>query len=478
MTKKGKKIKLLKRILFSTNRYGGDMFYPPAVIWKKDLDIKEIRNAWQRVAAVALTGKETQDKVGLYFHVPFCLTKCFYCNCVSISGSVEETHEAYLDCVEKEIKALSVLPGFKIKTFCAGGGTPSILSERNLEKMLKMAHNFFDFSECQQAMIEVSPSTISSAKIKILKNFGINKVTLGVQTLDEKLLKKLNRYQDKKMVLSAFEQLRKHKIKYINIDLMAGLPGQSVGSFLKTLNDVLKLKPDTIHLNPFLPLFFTPFALSGGKIGRENLKARTEMIKRGTELIRSTYPFALEKEGLEKENQQLFNLNFSNSSILGLGWGALSHAFSLLQYGKENFIQKYQNIGSGLGKYMKTLNQGGFPKFFGCRLSEEDEMRAYLIRFFESNGAVDQNHFKSIFGANPLDVFPNEFRELEDMKVIERTERDLKLIAESRIDFFVLSRIFFSKKATDEIKKTLRKEKFDLENIDKKLRVNFCDEPV
>jgi oxygen-independent coproporphyrinogen-3 oxidase len=478
MNKKSKKIKELKETLFLTNRYGGDMFYPPAVLWKKNISIKQAKETWQKAANDVISGKVSSDLPGLYVHIPFCQSKCFYCNCVSVSAADNELHGSYLDCLEKEIKALALPHAWPIKTFCVGGGTPTILSEGNLEKMLGMMAKFFNFSQCEQAMMEASPGTISPAKIRIFKDFGIDKITLGVQTLDENLLAKMNRQQDKKMVWLAFEQLRKEKIKYINIDLMAGLPGQTINSFLATLREVLTLKPDTIHLNPFTPLFFTPFALGGNKLRTKDLAARLEMIKQGFELIRQIHPWALEREGLEKENQQLFNTANFNSSVLGLGWGALSHAFSRLQYGKDNFIENYQNINQGLKKYIRTLGKGGWPLFFGCSLSKEEEMRVYLIRAFESGGMVKKNSFQNIFQENPFDIFPREFAELEKIGVIEENNGNLRLRAKSRLDLFVFSRVFFSSKAAGEIKKIIKRKKFDLGNIDEKLEINFCNELI
>lgn len=478
MNKKSQKIKELKEILFLTNRYGGDMFYPPAVLWKKNISIKQARGAWRKASDDIISGKILSDRPGLYVHIPFCQSKCFYCNCVSVSAADSELHKAYLDCLEKEIKALALSQAWQIKTFCVGGGTPTILSEKNLEKMLGIMAKSFDFSQCEQAMMEASPATISPAKIKIFKDFGIDKITLGVQTLDENLLAKMNRQQDKKMVWSAFEQLRKEKIKYINVDLMAGLPGQTINSFLATLKEVLKLKPDTIHLNPFTPLFFTPFALGGNKLQAKDLAARAEMVKQGFQMIRKIHPWALEREGLEKENQQLFNTAHSNSSVLGLGWGALSHAFSRLQYSKGNFIENYRNISQGLKKYMRTLEKGGWPLLFGCSLRREDEMRAYLIRAFESGGMVKKNIFQNIFQANPLDIFSREFIELEKIGAIEESNGNWRLIAKNRLDFFIFSRVFFSSKATGEIKKIIKRKKFDLSNIDEKLEINFCNELI
>ena len=473
------KIKNLQNILLATNQYGGDMFYPPAAIWEENIGIKDARRAWQQLAENINSKTAAQDKVGLYLHIPFCVTKCLYCNCISIPQSESNIHESYLDCIEREIIALKIPKGIKIKTFCIGGGTPSILSAKNLEKMFKLARDNFNLSECEQTMIEISPSTITPDKIKVLKNNAVNKITIGVQMLDEKLLCRYNRPQTKKMVFGVYKKIREAGIKYINIDLLAGLHGQNISSFLKDLDEIIKLKPDTIHINPFAPLFFTPYAMGGGNYVRGDVERRMEMVELGNRRIAESYPFAQEREGHEKENQQLFNIARLNSSVIGLGWGALSHARSFLQYAKKNYLKNYKNLNRGLDSYIKNIKRNKFPIFYGCRIGREEEMRGNLIRSLETEGIIEKRKFADLFGEDPVKIFPQEFKLLEELGAIKKNRNDIiEIKAESRLDYFIYSMVFYAEKHIRKIRKSLKGKILGIESARKKLEINFCNEPI
>jgi oxygen-independent coproporphyrinogen-3 oxidase len=441
-----KKIKFLKYLTYLLRFFGGDMSYPPVLTWRKKITLEIIKNSWKSLAEEITSGYQKLDKVGIYLHIPFCPSKCFYCNCISFPQLKESQHKIYLDCLEKEVKLLNFPKQIKIRTLYIGGGTPSILSEQHLERLFEFLHKSFNFSECEQKMIEISPYTISFPKFKILKNFGINKITIGVQTLDESLLKRLNRPQEKRKVIEAFYMGRNVGIKYINIDLMVGLPGQTIKSFITTLEEILKLKPDTIHLNPFFPTSFTPFSLTGHRLKEEDIKLRTKMLEIGRQLIFAKYPYAIERDELEKENLQLFNSSKFNSSVLGLGWGALSHVRSHLHY------LKYPNF----KKYLEHLQKNKFPIVFGYFLNVEDEMRANIINALEREQKVDREIFKLLFSKDPLEVFKKEFSILAELNKITINKNTIEMNVQNRIEPFIFSKFFYEEKVINKLKKIVK----------------------
>jgi len=404
-----KKIDLLKKVTYLSLYYGGDMPYPPLIGWSEKIKLTEIKKGWRNLAAEISSGEQKKDKVGVYLHIPFCVSKCFYCNCISFASTNSGEYDKYLDCLDKEIRLIDFPADIKIKTFYIGGGTPSILDVKQIDRLASIVRSSFDLSYCEQIMTEISPYTVSPEKMRALKNFGVNKVTIGVQTLDEKLLKKLKRPQEKKLVLSVFRQAREIGIKYINIDIMAGLPYQTEASFISTLNEILKLRPDTIHTNPFFPTSFTSFSLSGRHLSRADIKKRAGMLKLGYSIIRKKCPQILERAGLEKENLQIYNSANFNSSLLGLGWGAISHVRSFLHYAKD---REYR-------KYLEKLEKGLPPQFFGYRLNIEEEMRANIIKSLQQRGEFKIDNFKNLFGIDPLVVFKKEICELEKVKKLK-----------------------------------------------------------
>ncbi|MBL7130729.1 MAG: radical SAM protein [Candidatus Omnitrophica bacterium] len=453
------KLKLLKCVAYTLRYRGGDMPYPPLIAWQEILKFQDIKRAWQKISLDILSGRQRQDKVGIYLHIPFCVTKCFYCNCVSFPQLQRSEHKTYLNCLEKEIKLLDFHKEIEIRTFYIGGGTPSIFEDDLLERLMNRVRKSFNLSGCQQIMTEISPYTITRSKIRILTNFGVDKVTLGIQTLDSALLKKLNRPQEKAMVLNAFYQLRKSGMKYINIDLMAGLPQQRTESFIKTLMQILKLKPDTIHINPFFPTSFTLFSSTGHHLGWPDIKKREKMVQIGQKLIRQILPAALEKDELEKENIQLFNSSKFNSSLLGLGWGAGSHIRGRFHYAKNlNF-----------NNYLENLRKNTFPEIFGTSLNQEEEMRANLIHAFEREQQVDRKIFNMLFNQDPLLVFKKEFQSLISLNRIKIESDTIRLITQNRIELFIYSKFFYSPKIMSKLRKIINPGMKEYQNLDFKL---------
>lgn len=146
----------------------------------------------------------------------------------------------------------------------------------------------------------------------------------------------MNRLQERRKVINIYRLARKVGIDYINIDLMSGLPGQTVNSFVQTLQEILMLKPDTIHINSFWPISITPFARSGHQLTLTDLEKRRVMNKIGYQSISENCPYIIERDGLEKENIQIYNSSKFNSSLLGIGYGAFSHIRGRLHYIKKN----------------------------------------------------------------------------------------------------------------------------------------------
>jgi oxygen-independent coproporphyrinogen III oxidase len=235
-----------------------------------------------------------------------------------------------------------------------------------LDNFLSDIGTKFDLSECKQIMTEVSPYTIDKDKIAVLRSHGLNKVTIGIQSLDQAVLKANNRLQDYGMVERAFGELRLAGVKYINADMMVGIPGQSVKSFLRSLDQLIKLAPDTIHINPFKPTSFTLFSLAKQHIDSQTLSNRKIMLGLGRQMIASRLPDAEEVDHLEKENLQIFNSNRYNRSLLGLGWGAISHVNGRMSYYKPHTY----------GRYIEDVGNKGFPACRGVILTVNDEMRA------------------------------------------------------------------------------------------------------
>ncbi len=259
--------------------------------------------------------------LGLYIHIPFCSGKCGYCDFVSFPGK-EDMHAAYLSALEREMQLYS---GTTPDTLYIGGGTPTELDTQNLKKLLVLVNNHFirvcDFPE---ATIEVNPESISREKIMLLRQFGMNRISMGLQSFDDGLLKAMGRRHDAARFMQAYKDLRAVGFSNINIDLMTGVPGQTKESFFSTLKQTVALEPE--HLSVY-----------GLEIGEASLFAREGVVP-DEDLSRDLLDMAcaeLEKAGYEHYEISNFakpgresrhNTNYwDNGEYIGLGCSATSY---------------------------------------------------------------------------------------------------------------------------------------------------------
>lgn len=180
--------------------------------------------------------------ISLYVHIPFCKQKCFYCDFKSYAG-IEELENDYIDALILEIR--NKCKGYLINTLFIGGGTPSYLSENNLSKLLKEL-NKLSFLDDAEKTIECNPGTLSDEKIKIIKENNINRISMGLQTTKNNLLKNIGRIHTIEEFKANYKRVRELGIENINIDIMFGLPNQSLEDYKETLEDIVKLNPEHI----------------------------------------------------------------------------------------------------------------------------------------------------------------------------------------------------------------------------------------
>src|SRR5450432_3973625 len=181
----------------------------------------------------------------LYLHVPFCAQKCVYCAFYSEASSGELVNR-YVVALIRELEI--VADDLKPKTIFFGGGTPSLLNLRQWEQILR-AMEKLNLLGAKEFTIECNPATVSADKAKLFRDFGINRISMGVQSLDEKLLDRLGRVHSREMVFKSFDTLRAAGFENINIDLMFAIPGQTLKVWRETLVEALALGSE--HLSSY-----------------------------------------------------------------------------------------------------------------------------------------------------------------------------------------------------------------------------------
>ncbi len=258
---------------------------------------------------------------GLYIHIPFCRQKCRYCDFASFAGA-ESQIDVYLDALEKEASFYS---GARFDTLYIGGGTPSLLSAPQLERLCALLERHFGpLARFSESTLEANPESLTAEKLHVLKEAGLNRLSLGLQSFDDAVLKRIGRIHDVQAFLSAYACARRSGFENISVDLIAGLPGQSEQGFLEGLKKLLALGPQHISVYGLQIEEGTPFYRDGVQTDEDLLRRELEQTH-----------FLLERNGFthyEISNfahtgrQSQHNINYwRNGEYLGLGAAAASY---------------------------------------------------------------------------------------------------------------------------------------------------------
>ena len=288
-------------------------------------------------------------KTGLYVHIPFCRHKCNYCDFASYPGQ-EALIPAYLSALEKEA---SFYAGRTFQTLYIGGGTPSVLSAQELEKLCAVLEKLTGpFKHLQEVTCEANPESLTPQKLEVLKSAGVTRLSIGLQSWDDAQLKTLGRIHNRAVFLNAYEAARRAGFNNINIDLMAGLPGQTLESFLTGLTHVLDLKPQHLSVYGLQIEEGTPFFERG--VLCDQLLMRQMLEETHRRLCGAGF------EHYEISNfalpgfRALHNTHYwQNGEYVGLGAAAASYLNG----------HRKQNV-SGVQEYIQKINQGVSPVNF------------------------------------------------------------------------------------------------------------------
>lgn len=208
-----------------------------------------------------LTTNNNKTPLGIYVHVPFCKSKCQYCDFYSRCNQDERTKDSYLKAVCAHIRESGPLaPNYRVDTVYFGGGTPSYFGADGLAMILTEIRRAFDVTNDAEITFEANPDSVSDALLKRLRAEGFNRVSLGIQCDDDEILQRIGRVHTFEQAVDAFQRIRKAGFKNVSVDLMYGLPGQSLVAWQDTLENVLRLRPEHVScygltLYPGTPLY-------------------------------------------------------------------------------------------------------------------------------------------------------------------------------------------------------------------------------
>ncbi|MDR0956623.1 MAG: radical SAM family heme chaperone HemW [Endomicrobium sp.] len=276
--------------------------------------------------------------LGLYIHIPFCKQKCFYCDFFS------EKYNTII--AEKYINTLinhaQQFQNNKIDTIYIGGGTPSILSLKQIKDLLSSLNRFFDITSTQEFTFELNPESISKEKLQLLKSYGVNRLSIGLQAIKDETLKFLGRIHDFKTFCNIYDIARKEMFNNINIDLIYGLPNQTVQEWQKSLENIMLFDSQHLSLYPLTIEQSTPF-YKRNIVTNDNIQKH--MYKIAVEILEKKGYIHYEISNWARNGKQsLHNSNYwHNFEYIGLGAGASGY-INRNRYKNVENIKNYINL--------------------------------------------------------------------------------------------------------------------------------------
>jgi len=204
-------------------------------------------------------------EVGIYIHIPFCKKKCSYCDFVSFANK-EEYIQEYIESLKKEILTYAN-NNYEVDTIYIGGGTPSFIDSKNITQILELVKEKFNIKDNAEITIEINPGTVNEEKLQDYMKAGINRLSIGLQSTNDTILKNIGRIHTYKDFLNTYNVARKVGIKNINIDLMLALPNQNLEDLIDSVDKIISIEPEHISVYSLITVgmyFLTKRAFNKG----------------------------------------------------------------------------------------------------------------------------------------------------------------------------------------------------------------------
>ncbi len=353
----------------------------------------------------------------LYLHIPFCQTKCGYCNLFSVTGQTGEEVDSYLAAVERQSKQYQeVLAPYQtvFSSLDLGGGTPLLLTEKQLERMFGSLREHFRFRADRKIGVETAPNQTTKEKLAILKQAGISRISMGIQSFSDTELGALRRQHNARQAREALSLIQSFAFSCVNVDFIYGIPGQTKDSLLSSLKEAMRYEPDEIFIYPL-------YVKHGAGLEREGVVPEP---KEALEQYRAARD-ALREGGFRQDSMRRFvrgskERAFSECGFgtsLALGCGGRSY-LGRLHFCSPYAITKKECL-LRLDEYKKTED---FTRIaHGILLSEEELKRRYVIRHLFIRPGLKQTRYQEIFGGQVMEEFPLLYK-WEESGYLERGE--------------------------------------------------------
>lgn len=363
--------------------------------------------------------KPTSSDISAYIHIPFCEHICYYCdfNKVFIEG---QPVDEYIEALLKEAQMLQEqYPATSSKTLYVGGGTPTSLSALQLDRLLGGLREIMPFTE-GEFTVEANPGDLTADKLDVMKNYGVNRLSMGVQTFDNRLLKKIGRKHTSEDVYQTIALLEEKDFSNVSIDLIYALPGQSLESFRDTVKRALELGFPHYSLYSLILENKTMFMnwVRRGKLQLPDQELEAQMfletIEAMTKAGRQQYEVSnFAAPGFESQHNLVY---WNNENYYGIGAGASGYLGNL----------RYKNHGP-IQHYLKPLKENQLPVIEEERLTRKAQIEEEMFLGLRKLSGVEKQKFYQKFNCSLEDIYQEKIAQLVAQELVKDTPKALML---------------------------------------------------
>jgi oxygen-independent coproporphyrinogen-3 oxidase len=411
---------LIEKLDSSGPRYTS---YPTADRFTGNFGEAEFRHGLRQRHHIGANSKA----LSLYVHLPFCNTVCYYCGCNKIISKDTSKADIYLDYLEKEVEmvAETLENREKVVQLHLGGGTPTFLSEAQIERLVRVLQKRFEFLPEGEFSIEIDPRKVSRDTVFKLAELGFNRISVGVQDLDLKVQQAVNRVQSREETMLVIQAARDSGFKSVSIDLIYGLPHQTQESVLRTIDQVISMSPDRIALYNYahLPSLFMPQRrineadLPSPSVKLDILQHSVQQLTQAGYVFIGMDHFAKPdddlsvalRQGLLQRNFQGYS-TYADCDMLAFGVSAISKVGPCYSQNEKE-----------LDRYYASLDAGNLPVMRGMTLDADDLLRASIIQALMCRFSLSFEAVEQVFDINFASYFAtelNDIRELHQMGLL------------------------------------------------------------
>ncbi|NUP14310.1 MAG: STM4012 family radical SAM protein [Polyangiaceae bacterium] len=356
--------------------------------------------------------REPKDSLFLYVHVPFCEQRCGFCNLFTFANPNEELPDRYMAALERQmLRTRAALgAGATFSQYAVGGGTPTYLSAASLARLLDRLSEVMGLDTRAPGSVETSPVTATEARLRVLRERGVTRVSMGVQSFDDEESASVGRRQSARDVHEAVRRIRGLGFPTLNLDLMYGLPEQSEARFLASLRAALEHRPEELYLYPLYVRRLTVLgrATTTGADDRRWDDVRVALYRAGRALLLS--------EGYAQVSMRMFrrgdapattaeaSYQCQRDGMVGLGPGARSYT-DRVHYSTAYAVGP-QRVRSILESYADATQEDFDCIIWGYELSDEEKRRRFVLLSLLHESGLDCSAYANRFGADPREHVP------------------------------------------------------------------------